>query len=41
MLFRSGAYLRVRRAGEVRAGDSVEVVSSPPDAPTVLEMYRS
>lgn len=38
---RLGAYLRVLRAGEVRAGDSVKVVSSPPGAPTVLEMYRS
>ncbi|RWR17137.1 MOSC domain-containing protein [Microbacterium enclense] len=38
---RLGAYLRVRRAGEVRAGDAVEIVSSPLDAPTVLEVYRS
>ncbi|MEV7758745.1 MOSC domain-containing protein [Microbacterium sp. NPDC089180] len=38
---RLGAYLRVRRAGEVRAGDAIEVVSSPEGAPTVLEVYRS
>ena len=38
---RLGAYLRVRRAGEVWAGDAIEVLSSPADAPTVLEVYRS
>lgn len=38
---RLGAYLRVRRAGEVRAGDAVDVLSSPTEAPTVLELYRS
>ncbi|MFZ8756778.1 MOSC domain-containing protein [Microbacterium sp. HMH0099] len=38
---RLGAYLRVRRAGEVRAGDAIELVSSPGEAQTVLEMYRS
>lgn len=38
---RLGAYLRVRRAGEVRAGDAIEVLSSPEGAPTVLEAYRS
>jgi len=38
---RLGAYLRVRRSGEIRAGDAVEVLSSPADAPTVLEVYRS
>ncbi len=38
---RLGAYLRVRRAGEVRAGDAIEVLSSPAGAQTVLEMYRS
>lgn len=37
---RLGAYLRVRRAGEVRAGDVIEIVSSPEGAPTVLEVYR-
>jgi len=38
---RLGAYLRVRRSGEVRAGDAIEVLSVPADAPTVLEVYRS
>ncbi len=38
---RLGAYLRVRRAGEIRAGDAIEVLSSPAGAQTVLEMYRS
>ncbi|WP_150957693.1 MOSC domain-containing protein [Microbacterium testaceum] len=38
---RLGAYLRVRRAGEIRAGDAIEVLSSPAGAPTVLEMYRA
>ncbi|SDP38282.1 MOSC domain-containing protein YiiM [Microbacterium testaceum StLB037] len=38
---RLGAYLRVRRAGEIRAGDAIEVLSSPHGAPTVLEVYRS
>lgn len=38
---RLGAYLRVRRSGEVRAGDAIEVLSSPADAPTVLELYRA
>lgn len=38
---RLGAYLRVRRAGEVRAGDAIAVVSSPEGAPTVLEVYRA
>lgn len=38
---RLGAYLRVRRAGEVRAGDPVTIVSSPSGAPTVLQMYRA
>jgi len=38
---RVGAYLRVRRAGEVQAGDAIEVLSSPSTAPTVRELYRS
>lgn len=38
---RLGAYLSVRRAGEIRAGDAIEVLSSPEGAPTVLEVYRS
>lgn len=38
---RLGAYLSVRRAGEVRAGDAIELLSSPGEAQTVLEMYRS
>ncbi|MBB3158721.1 MOSC domain-containing protein YiiM [Microbacterium proteolyticum] len=38
---RLGAYLRVRRAGDVRAGDAIEVLSVPEGAPTVIEVYRS
>lgn len=37
---RLGPYLRVRRNGWVTAGDAIEVVSRPVDAPTVLEIYR-
>jgi len=38
---RLGAYLRVVRTGEVQAGDSVEVVSVPDGAPSILEVFRS
>jgi len=37
---RLGPYLRVRRTGDVRAGDEVVVVDSPADAPTILDVYR-
>lgn len=35
---RPGAYLRVLRRGEVRAGDAVRVLSSPADAPTIARV---
>ena len=38
---RLGAYLRVIRTGTVRAGDTVEVLSVPDDAQTVLELFRA
>lgn len=37
---RLGPYLRVRRVGSIRAGDELEVLSVPDDAPTVLEVFR-
>lgn len=37
---RLGPYLRVVRAGRVRAGDPIEVLSRPAGAPTVIEVYR-
>lgn len=37
---RLGAYLRVRRTGSVAAGDVLDVIEPPEDAPTVLEVYR-
>jgi MOSC domain-containing protein YiiM len=38
---RLGAYLRVVRNGSVRAGDEIEILSVPADAPTVLELFRA
>jgi MOSC domain-containing protein YiiM len=38
---RLGPYLRVRRVGVIRAGDEVEVLAVPDDAPTILEVFRS
>ncbi len=38
---RLGPYLRVRRAGSIRAGDPIEVRPAPAGAPTVLEVYRT
>lgn len=38
---RLGAYLRVVRTGTVSAGDAIEVLSVPSDAPTILELFRS
>ena len=35
---RPGAYLRVLRAGKVEAGDTVRVITSPGDAPTVVAL---
>ena len=38
---RLGAYLRVVNTGTVSAGDSIDVLSVPSDAPTILELFRS
>ena len=38
---RLGAYLRVVRTGAVSAGDAIEVLAVPSDAPTILELFRS
>ncbi len=38
---RLGAYLRVVHHGTVTAGDSIEVLSVPSAAPTILELFRS
>ena len=35
---RSGFYLRVAREGDVGAGDSIELLSRPEDAPTVTDI---
>ena len=37
---RLGAYLRVIRLGPVCAGDEIELISAPADAPTILEVFR-
>ncbi|MEO8527656.1 MAG: MOSC domain-containing protein [Pseudolysinimonas sp.] len=37
---RPGTYLRVLRNGSIRAGDGIEVVSRPDDAPTIAEVFR-
>lgn len=37
---RLGPYLRVRRAGSIRAGDEIVVVAAPADAPALLDGYR-
>ncbi|MFV0320384.1 MAG: MOSC domain-containing protein [Microbacterium sp.] len=37
---RLGAYLRVTATGRIAAGDAIEVVHRPADAPTVLDIYR-
>ncbi|MET4782053.1 MOSC domain-containing protein [Glaciihabitans sp. UYNi722] len=38
---RLGTYLRVVRTGSITAGDSIEVLSVPSEAVTVLEMFRA
>jgi MOSC domain-containing protein YiiM len=38
---RLGAYLRVINTGPIAAGDEIEVLASPADAPTILEVFRS
>ena len=37
---RPGAYLRIVEEGAVGAGDAVEVVSRPDEAPSVVEVMR-
>lgn len=37
---RLGPYLRVLRAGEIRAGDSIAVASAPPGAPGLLDKFQ-
>src|SRR5204862_6301203 len=38
---RPGAYLRIVEEGEVGAGDAVEVVTGPEDAPTMGDVMRT
>ena len=38
---RPGAYLRIVEEGEVGAGDTVQVISRPDDAPTMGDVMRS
>jgi MOSC domain-containing protein YiiM len=38
---RLGAYLRVIRTGPISAGDDIELLTSPSDAPTILEVFRA
>ncbi len=38
---RSGFYLRVLEEGEIGAGDSIELVSREPEAPTVAQTVRA
>jgi MOSC domain-containing protein YiiM len=37
---RPGAYLQVIRTGSVSAGDPIEILSRPEDAPTIAEVFR-
>lgn len=37
---RPGAYLRVLKNGNVSAGDPIEILSRPDDAPTIAEVFR-
>lgn len=37
---RLGTYLRVVKKGHISAGDTIEVVSVPEGAPTILDIYR-
>ncbi|QWT23090.1 MOSC domain-containing protein [Subtercola sp. PAMC28395] len=36
---RTGLYLRVVKAGEIVAGDTIEVIDVPADAPTITEVF--
>ncbi len=38
---RLGAYLRVVTTGLIQAGDSIEVLSVPEDAPTMLDLFHA
>ncbi len=37
---RPGTYLRVLQRGSIRAGDAIEIVSRPDDAPTIADVFR-
>ncbi|WP_396655475.1 MOSC domain-containing protein [Microbacterium sp.] len=37
---RLGPYVRVVRTGRVQAGDPIEVIHRPADAPSILDVYR-
>ena len=37
---RPGAYLQVVKTGTVSAGDAIEIISRPDDAPTIAEVFR-
>jgi MOSC domain-containing protein YiiM len=38
---RVGAYFKVNRNGRIEAGDTIEVLSVPESAPTILELFRA
>lgn len=38
---RPGAYLQVLKNGDVSAGDPIEILSRPDDAPTIAEVFRA
>lgn len=38
---RLGAYFRVIQRGKIQAGDNIQILSIPDDAPTLLELYRA
>ncbi len=37
---RPGAYLRVLRNGTVRAGDEIQIIARPDEAPTIADVFR-
>jgi MOSC domain-containing protein YiiM len=37
---RPGAYLQVVKTGKVAAGDPIEIISRPEDAPTIADVFR-
>ena len=38
---RPGAYLKVLKNGRISAGDAIEIVARPDDAPTIAEVFRA